>query len=117
LFDISIQSRSAGTEAVLLITPLGSVPAPDASAASEGLTRWRVTPLDRFTQRETLRAILLLRLLEPCRPGVTLWAEISINGTRIPADERGNRTAGGTIADCSEPLILIELLSVEPQES
>jgi hypothetical protein len=113
LIDIAIRSTSPDSEATLWIAPHGSTLGPDADALAADLLRWRVGPLDRFRAGERRSVFLVLRPTGPCRAGATLWAEISLNGSWLAAEERGSRTLGGVLADCNEPTLLIEVVSVE----
>jgi hypothetical protein len=113
LIDVSIQSHAEDAEAVLWITTPASTQAPDADLMSEGTTRWRVGPLDRFKAGEARRVVLLLRPRGPCQVGAALWAEVAIAGRWLPAEEHGTRTLGGTIAECSNPILSVDVVSVE----
>ena len=115
LVDIAIRSQSPDTETVLWVAPPGSATTPGESAFSERLMRWNVGPLDRFS-KATRRVFLMLRQSQACQSGATLWAEVSLNGRWLPAEERGRRTLGGVVADCAEPMLVIEILEVEPQD-
>ena len=114
--DVAIQAHSADADAALWIAAPDSAGAPDPALVADGLRRWRVGPLDRFKEGETRRVVLLLRPIDPCRPGTALWAEVSVNGSWLPAERRGKRTLGGTVADCSEPMLLVDVLSVEQRK-
>jgi hypothetical protein len=117
LIDIAIRSTSPDSEATLRIAPDGSAPDPDADALAADLPRWRVGPLDRFRAGERRSVFLVLRPIGRCQAGATLWAEISLNGSWLAAEERGSRTLGGVLADCNEPTLLIEVVSVEQRGS
>jgi hypothetical protein len=112
LIDVSIQSQAADAEAVLWITDPASSRTPDPTLMSEGTTRWRLGPLDRFAAGETRRVVLLLRPRGSCRVGAALWAEITMAGSWLSAEERGNRTLGGTVADCSNAILSVDVVSV-----
>jgi hypothetical protein len=116
LIDVSIQSQAADAEAVLWITDPTSSRTPEPALMSQGSTRWRVGPLDRFEAGKTRRVVLLLRPRGQCRVGAALWAEITMAGSWLSAEQRGNRTLGGTIADCSQAILSVDVVSVEQRK-
>ena len=110
MVDISIAAHSPNARVGLWIAPPGLRGEPDAAAITNETGRWTVQPRDRYGAPR--RVFLVLRPPPACRAGEALWARVTLAGEWLDTSERGVRTWGGAVADCSKPAMLIELLTV-----